>query len=404
MDLNFFLLNSLSNDNEVRKQAEEGIKAASKKPEIIPQLLGIVQQHSEEMVRQLAAVLLRKNIGKYFKKLPAELKEPAKSLLLERIAIEPSHAVRRSVADAVGVLARQTLPSNSWPGLLEFLGNCSSSPEAGHREVALTLFASLTTTVGDFLQPHVPSLLAVTLRGLKDPVSEVQLAAIEAMGALSSMVLSTAEVEAFHGLVGALLELGGASLACHREQHLVKICQLLVDLNESGAPLLTKHLTSVVTFAMNVATAGSTTTNNKNNNNNNNNSNNNISLDVETRRQALQVMLWVAKEKPKQLAKHKDLIREITAALCRLACERDEEYLSNHNGSYTTFADEEEDDMPMCRYADSALDSLTLSLPRAANAIVVQVVLDFARGAAASELVHIREAAMRILAAAAGGR
>lgn len=71
-----------------------------------------------------------------------------KLILLERIVSEREHAVTRAVADVVGVIAKHTVPRNEWPELLGFLQQCSASPKHEHREVALTLFSSLTETIG----------------------------------------------------------------------------------------------------------------------------------------------------------------------------------------------------------------------------------------------------------------
>ena len=56
--------------------------------------------------------------------------------------------MRRAVADVVSVVAKHTVPLGEWPGLLDFLSQCSAAPEAAHREVALVLFAALTETIG----------------------------------------------------------------------------------------------------------------------------------------------------------------------------------------------------------------------------------------------------------------
>lgn len=77
-----------------------------------------------------------------------QAQQAAQRLLLASIVAEPEAPVRRAVADVVSVVAKHTVPLGEWPGLLEFLGQCSAAPQAGHREVALILFAALTETIG----------------------------------------------------------------------------------------------------------------------------------------------------------------------------------------------------------------------------------------------------------------
>ena len=69
---------------------------------------------------------------------------------MERLVAEPTHPVRKSLGHLVGVVARHAVPRAEWPGLLEFLGRCAASGEAGHREVALSLLGSLAEHVGEW--------------------------------------------------------------------------------------------------------------------------------------------------------------------------------------------------------------------------------------------------------------
>ncbi|GIL67094.1 hypothetical protein Vafri_20537, partial [Volvox africanus] len=65
----------------------------------------------------------------------------------------------------------------------------------------------------------------------------------------------SAEVEAFHGLVAALLEVASSAYSSRSDDEtLVQCLQLLVELCESSAPLLGKHLPAVVGLAMTVGT------------------------------------------------------------------------------------------------------------------------------------------------------
>jgi hypothetical protein len=77
-----------------------------------------------------------------------QVKSGAQQVLLERIAHEPVHSVRRALADVVAATARVTVPEGQWPGLMDFLHQCSRADSADHREVGLLLFAALFETIG----------------------------------------------------------------------------------------------------------------------------------------------------------------------------------------------------------------------------------------------------------------
>ncbi len=61
------------------------------------------------------------------------------------------HSVQRAVADAVGAVAKLTLPQQQWSELLGFLYDCSRSGNAGARETALLLFGSLAESIGGIM-------------------------------------------------------------------------------------------------------------------------------------------------------------------------------------------------------------------------------------------------------------
>lgn len=89
----------------------------------------------------------------YTAKLRPQVKSGAQQVLLERIANEQEHSVRRAMADVVASVAHLTVPQGQWPGLLEFLHQCSRADSAEHREVGLLLFAALFETIGEQMAP-----------------------------------------------------------------------------------------------------------------------------------------------------------------------------------------------------------------------------------------------------------
>lgn len=79
----------------------------------------------------------------------------------------------------VGIIARITVPSNEWPGLLDFLFQCTNSQNPDHREVGMKLFDSLTDNIGDYLRPYTKTLYNIFAKGLTDPVNAVRVASLK---------------------------------------------------------------------------------------------------------------------------------------------------------------------------------------------------------------------------------
>ena len=74
------------------KQAEDALKPVLKRPESVGLLTTQVSRSENPAVRQIAAVILRKKIGKLWKKVKKNARERTKGLLLERLASEPERA------------------------------------------------------------------------------------------------------------------------------------------------------------------------------------------------------------------------------------------------------------------------------------------------------------------------
>ncbi|GLC39350.1 hypothetical protein PLESTB_000894500 [Pleodorina starrii] len=367
-DLDALLMACLSNNTEAIKAAEAALKRMTASPSLLPELLVRAANSPSAEVRQLSAVLLRKAVTKHWTKLSDSDRAHMQSVLLERLVSEPHHPVRRSLGHLVGVVARHSVPRRQWPGLLEFLGQCSGSGDAGHREVALSLLGSLTEHVGEHLSEHVSSLQLVVGAGLRDAAVEVRRAAVRVMEPLAALVAGrgSAEVEAFHGLVAAMLEV---ATSCHSsrsdDETLVLSLQLFVELCESSAPLLGRHLPGVVGLAMAVGTDSRG--------------------ELATREAALEVIHWIARFKPKQLGRNKDLVRQVVAALCAMTAEPPPPDLDP----------EDDGTLPPAKLATQALDAMALHLP---SQSIFPGVLSFAREALSSPQANHREAALTALA------
>lgn len=200
-------------------------------------------------------------------------------VLLERTAHEPTHAVRRALANCIAAVAEPSMASGrQWPGLMAFLQHCSQAGNAEHKEVALLLFAALFEShvvgesgrqlcgchkalalsglrlakashlsyistafgrhtlcpvlccavlwsAGEHLAPHVASVLSAIAAGASHPSPQVQTAALSVIDPVLTYV-TDASVPAFHQLLGALLPCAQAALASGNEELLVQLCQV----------------------------------------------------------------------------------------------------------------------------------------------------------------------------------
>eukprot|EP00899_Mesostigma_viride_P014208 jgi/Mesvir1/22789/Mv14177-RA.1 len=319
----------LVTDNEARRQAEEVLRQLAKEPAIVPALLDRVQNSGSDMIRHLAAVLLRKKISGHWIKLTDELRNSAKTILLESIVKERCHPVRRACADVVSVIAKHTLPLGQWHELMPFLLEASRSPQEGHREVALVLFNSLTETIVEHLRPHFATLLGIFLQGLKDHSVPVRVAALKAAGTVVTWITDEKEVVLFRELVPAMMDVARAALASGDDDPAILTFEIFDDLVENPLPMLMQAMPAIVAFASEVAS--------------------NAEYSLSVRYQASQLLAWLARYKPKMLTKQK-LVVPLLETVCRLACEAPPPDLF-------------EDDVPPHRFAIQVLDMLAVYVP-----------------------------------------
>ncbi|XP_031497827.1 uncharacterized protein LOC116262518 [Nymphaea colorata] len=328
--LELLLIQCLMPDNDARKKAEEQIEQFSKHPQVVVALTEHLRTAKTSNVRQLSAVLLRKKITGHWAKLSPQLRDSVKSTLISSITTEHSSPVRRASANVVSVIAKYAVPAGEWPELLPFLFQCSQSNQEDHREVALILFSSLTETIGEVFRPHLPSLQALLLKSLRDETStRVIIAALKAVGSFVEFIHDEAEVVAFRELVPNILNVSRKCLASGVEEVAVIAFEIFDDLVESPAPLLGASVVSIVQFSLEVAS--------------------NQTLESNTRHQAIQIISWLAKYKPKSLVKHK-LIVPILHIMCPLLAE------TNH--------EDEDDDFSADRAAAEVIDTMAMNLPR----------------------------------------
>eukprot|EP00854_Cymbomonas_tetramitiformis_P018775 gene18775-22429_t len=300
-ELSVTLAQALVTDNEVRQQAEEKIKIAAKNPAIVPALLEFLHSSPEPPVRHLAALILRKRITQHWMKLGREVQDQAKAVLLDNIVKETTGTVRRAVSDVVGVIAKHAVPAGEWPGLLEFLHQCTQSSQEEHREVALVLFCSLAENIPDVLSGHFTTLQGIFLRGLGDSAPSVRRAALNSVMALLELTgNSEEEYKLVRDLVHPIVQVTRACLETGDEETAIKAFEMLNEIVEGPSKIINPVLPNLVQFCLEVA--GNTT------------------LDLNTRQMPVELLGQLGVSKPKQLVRMK-LIGPVITAMCMLSAE-----------------------------------------------------------------------------------
>lgn len=88
----------------------------------ISMLLPLIQQHPEIQIRQLAGVVLKKNIVNLFEKISKEDQNHVKATLLDCYFKEKSNIVQKSIGALIGAVATVALEDKQWPELMQVIG------------------------------------------------------------------------------------------------------------------------------------------------------------------------------------------------------------------------------------------------------------------------------------------
>eukprot|EP01027_Heterolobosea_sp_BB2_P019008 GEZU01026710.1.p1 GENE.GEZU01026710.1~~GEZU01026710.1.p1 ORF type:complete len:1040 (+),score=368.13 GEZU01026710.1:323-3442(+) len=282
-------------------------------------------------VRQMAAVLMRKKLSGYWTKQDNNTKQEIKKALLQILVHEKESLVRHSVTNVVSAIAKFEVPSGTWNELLQFLFECTQSPEPGHREVAMVLFNSLTETVGTQMKPHYSTLCALFAKGLQDAQSPaVQLAALKAVGGLVQWIDSKEEVAMVQQLIPSMLNVIRQCLANGSEDMAVQAFEIFHEIVELEEPIFDTSLPMLVQFMLETAA--------------------NMDYELHTREQAITFVGWVANYKPKVIMKN-NMLGPILQTIFHLLAEPEDD------------VDVENDEVSAFKFSYQLLDDMAMNLP-----------------------------------------
>lgn len=174
--------------DEALRQATKTINEALKRPEGVLIYVQIMVSAAEPNVRQIAGVMARKGIAKFWGRFPDDMQRGIQAVLLQRVEAEEHAPARNAVAEVIGRVASITVPVGRWPELLPFLYRFSQSDVAQKRELAMKLFGIVASSLftNRKNRPLKPEILAVVGRALADARNDatVKCAALAALARL----------------------------------------------------------------------------------------------------------------------------------------------------------------------------------------------------------------------------
>ncbi|KAM5239735.1 importin-4 isoform 2-T2 [Hipposideros larvatus] len=238
-------------DTEPSPKATEQLQTALRDPASLPALCDLLASAADPQIRQFAALLTRRRLSTRWRRLGAEHRESLKSLVLTALQRETEHNVSLSLAQLVATIFRKE-GLEAWPQLMQLLQHSTHSPHIPEREMGLLLLSVVVTSRPEAFQPHRRELL----RLLNETLGEVGSPGLlfYSLRTLTTMVphLNADDVPLARMLVPKLI-MAIQTLIRVDEVKACEAMEVLDELLESEVPIITSHLSEVLTFCLEVA-------------------------------------------------------------------------------------------------------------------------------------------------------
>lgn len=160
-----------------------------KQPSTLPALIHILQNSSDDALKQLAGVEARKLVSKHWKALDASSKTQIKQSLLQTAFSEPKEIIRHSNARVIAAIGTEEMGDNQWPDLVPSLIQAASGDDAQTRLTSSFILLSLLEDFTPSLTAYVDDFLNLFSKTINDTASlETRSLAAQALNHVSALI------------------------------------------------------------------------------------------------------------------------------------------------------------------------------------------------------------------------
>ncbi|KAL0483879.1 importin-beta [Acrasis kona] len=296
----------LTPDSNVVRGAEAVLGAFTAEVKCIPALYQ--QLHSTNIgVKQMAAVTMRRHIRLHFPSLDENSKNTLKSGLLELVLEEKDNLVRSSIVQLIGSVAK--LEITRWPDLAKFLTNCTKSQNHIHRELGMSLFATLIDNATDPIKANMVALVGAIQAGLTDPVQGVQTVALKTVGSLVKTIKGEKEVQLVAPLIPHVVKAITLLIQQHEDDHAINAFEIFEEITRIKTHGFDSAMPSLISFMFTIGK--------------------DANQSIEVRDRAITFVGWVIAFKPNILTKQKIVPSIIDMSFTLLVESSDQDDLFN---------------------------------------------------------------------------
>jgi hypothetical protein len=182
-----------------------------------------------------------------------------------------------------------------WPELLPFMFKLTTSKEESHVESSLNIFSQLAILLGaETFRPYFTNIMAILQSGLSDQRLRIKLGALNATSAFLQIMEEEEDqthITQYQSLLPMMLSCISDALNQQKEQEARKALEMFVELVEVEPLFFKPSLQTLINAMFQIAQA--------------------TSLEDETRRYALEVMVSLSESKPVMMKKQPDFVKNM---------------------------------------------------------------------------------------------
>ncbi|CCK69452.1 karyopherin KAP123 KNAG_0C03450 [Huiozyma naganishii CBS 8797] len=170
-----------------------------KEPQTVSALIHILQNSSDDALKQLAGVEARKLIPKCWKALDVQTKASIKTSLLQTAFTESKEIIRHANARVIAAIAAEELESNEWPDLIPSLMQAAASGDAQARQTAIFILLSQLEDYNTALTVYIDDFLNLFSQTINDTTSlEIRSLSAQALNHVSSLIEEQETINPVH--------------------------------------------------------------------------------------------------------------------------------------------------------------------------------------------------------------
>lgn len=380
------------NDTKVIKRAEKMLKAFFKTPSNAAFLVLVLRNHqTDPAVRLQAALYLKKKIGAFYPKYPAQQQQELKMEVLQLLLNEPEPVVANNIASVVAAVAKAVFEKKQpWDELFSMLMTLTSDPDEKRRALNFKLLGQLAEHCADSLRAHTGTIAQMFAAGCQDGNGKVASAALEGINEFIDKLRDVPEIAAFGMVMPHMLSVLARLIQSGDEDIVIRGLDVLQEMSSMEQPLVNDYIEQIVQFCVTAIRAEQ--------------------AEASVKQAAGQTLMDVIENRPKLFAK-KGLVNITLLTLMEMiAADRSPSgslfampsSVHNNEDGDEDDDDEDEDDaeVNLQRLAQTIIDNMAIHIP---SKYFVDTALGLCSQGVSSPDPHMRKAGCAVLGVIAEG-